>query len=191
MEPVPGTAEVLRDLAAHGEEGVARALLALSAVVDGLVPGCLGLSVELEGTGLTFALAPGDVREAPDLPHVAASTLLLDLLDLHGDLLGVVSLFGSDADSFDGREELLGSVLGTGAGTTVQHADLPDQARRRAAATAPAYAGLNEVEVAVGVLMSRHGIGEQEARRRIATTAERSGGTLPEAARELRRLGPT
>ena len=57
MEPVPGTAEVLRSLRESGAGDVEAALRELATRIAEVVPSCIGLSLSVARGGLTFTLA--------------------------------------------------------------------------------------------------------------------------------------
>lgn len=56
MEPVPETAEVLRSLNQTSERDLASMIDTLAERVVAIVPSCVGLSISLVGSGLTFTL---------------------------------------------------------------------------------------------------------------------------------------
>ncbi|MGW6129611.1 GAF and ANTAR domain-containing protein [Cellulomonas sp. NPDC055163] len=56
MEPVPETAEVLRSLNATSERDLASMIDALAERVAAIVPSCVGVSISLRDSGLTFTL---------------------------------------------------------------------------------------------------------------------------------------
>jgi GAF domain-containing protein len=57
MEPIEETQQILDDLSRYGDEETARQLDVITRLVGAIVPECVGLSVSLLESGLTFTMA--------------------------------------------------------------------------------------------------------------------------------------
>jgi GAF domain-containing protein len=64
VEPIPETREALRELSSTSQTDVEASMHRLADLVVELIPSCVGLSLSLSGTGLTFTMVSTDRRAA-------------------------------------------------------------------------------------------------------------------------------
>ena len=113
-----------------------------------------------------------------------ASTLSLPMLR-DGIVVAGVNLYGSTPDAFEGRHEEIARACGAWAGGAVKNADLDFSSRFRAAATPDRLRAQNQVDMAVGALMSRWDLPIEEAEERLSEAAKRAGISDEQMARAI------
>jgi GAF domain-containing protein len=113
-----------------------------------------------------------------------ASTLSLPMLR-DGIVVAGVNLYGSTPDAFEGRHEEIARACGAWAGGAVKNADLDFSSRFRAAETPDRLRAQNQVDMAVGALMSRWDLPIEEAEERLSEAAKRAGISDDQMARAI------
>ena len=103
-----------------------------------------------------------------------ASTLSLPMLR-DGIVVAGVNLYGSTPEAFEGRHEEIARACGAWAGGVVKNADLDFSSRFRAAEAPDRLRAQNQVDMAVGALMSRWELSIEEAEQRLSEAAQRAG----------------
>ena len=116
------------------------------------------------------------------------STLSLPILD--GDrVVGGVSVYGTDSDTFTGRHEEVAALFGAWAPGAITNADLSFSTRLEAGRAVERLDDLAVIDLAVGVLVAGHAIPPAEARQRLEQAAARAGVAVIEVARLLVETG--
>lgn len=110
-----------------------------------------------------------------------ASSLTMPVID-HGRVVGGINLYASAADAFSGHHRELAFALGASADGAVTNADLGFESRRDAEEAPRQLREEQAVEVAVGILACRLGVGLEAARARLQETASASDITEAQAA---------
>lgn len=117
------------------------------------------------------------------------STLTLPVVARDGDVVATVNLYGSTADTFEGRHRELADVFGAWAPGAVTNADL-SFSTRRAAAEAPArLEELALVDTATGIIAAQRDVTVTEARAQLEDAARCAGVPLVRLARVVVGLG--
>lgn len=98
------------------------------------------------------------------------STLSLPVVE-NGTVTGSINLYAGEAHAFDGHHEMLAMLLGAWAGGAVSNADLTFSTRLKAQQAPQTLAESARVAAAVGVLVTRWGYTEHEARRHLEEAA--------------------
>jgi GAF domain-containing protein len=96
-------------------------------------------------------------------------------LNYQGEVIGGVNLYASAENAFDGHEEELAAVFGTWAAEGVSNADMTFASRDRAEQGPSRVAEQSEIDMAIGVLMGRRGLGQDDARSELDQAATRAG----------------
>jgi GAF domain-containing protein len=96
-------------------------------------------------------------------------------LAYQGQVIGGVNLYASTVDAFAGHEGALAEVFGAIAGQGVSNADMDFASRDRAEHGPARVAEQSEVDMALGVLMARHGLDADQARTDLDQAARRAG----------------
>ena len=118
-----------------------------------------------------------------------ASSLSLTLLDVdEGEVIGGVNLYASTPRAFEGRHKQIAEALGASAEGIVSNADLSFSAREWATSSPAQLHVASEIDLAVGIIMERHGVDADAARARLRDAAVRSGITEEQAARAIRHV---
>jgi GAF domain-containing protein len=135
----------------------------------------------VEGGAVTGRLHDGPLDEQRWLTLAAAtalagvsSTLSIPLVD-RGQLYGGLDLYGGSATAFDGHHVELAQLFGGWAGGAVTNADLTFSTMARARTAPRVLTEGMRSDIAVGMVMSAHGLPEAAARDRLAVVAERAG----------------
>ena len=113
-----------------------------------------------------------------------SSTLSLPILD-EDRVIGGINLYASTAAAFDGHIEELGEALGASAEDAVSNADLEFSTRLAGEAATTRLAELDEINVAVGVIVAAQHVDPDTALDRLRQAAARAGITDHEAARAI------
>lgn len=112
------------------------------------------------------------------------STLSLPILR-DGVVVAGVNLYASTADAWDGHHEEVARACGAWVGGAVKNADLDFTTRFQAAQTPDRIRGETDVDMAVGVLMSRWEVSIDEADQRLRDAAQRAGISDAQVARVI------
>jgi GAF domain-containing protein len=186
--------------------------LSLGRVEDGLVFTLVASSVDVAAIDAAQYLDGGPCVEATAEATIEAWTLPADAQDLHdeqrwatyvrataaagiasslslpvmsdGRAIGSVNLYASTPDAFDGNHAELAKVLGASVTEVVANADLTFSTRLQAA-QAPVRLAYHDIQIAVGIIAERLKVNVEDARERLADSAERAAITQLEAARAL------
>ena len=103
-----------------------------------------------------------------------ASTLSIPLMT-HGTVYGGLNLYGSTTTTFDGHHEELAELYGGWPDGAVTNADLTFSTMARARTAPRVLADATRSNMAVGMIMSAHGLPESAARTRLSDVAARAG----------------
>lgn len=112
------------------------------------------------------------------------SVVSLPLLTPDG-VVGAMNVYAHAKDAFDERAAALGEMFATPAAIAVQNAQVLDQTRRLAAQLQSALHAQIVIERAVGIVMSRSGITEDEALNRLRTLSRHEHAELVIVAQTL------
>lgn len=110
-----------------------------------------------------------------------ASSLSMPVLD-EGRVVGGINVYASSPDAFSGHHDELAAALGASADGAVTNADLGFESRRRAEEAPRKLREEQVLDVGVGILAARLGLGLDPARRRLHDSAEQAGVTATQAA---------
>jgi GAF domain-containing protein len=110
-------------------------------------------------------------------------------LIFRGDTLGAMKVYTTDAHAFSAADERMLVLLATAAATLLAGGQAPDAPHRLSAALQAALSDRQAVDVATGILMERHDLTQEDARRLLLETARTRHRPLLEIARAL--LGRT
>lgn len=113
-----------------------------------------------------------------------ASSLTLPI-HLHGNIVGTINLYASTSDAFNGKHEDLADVLGASAEGAVANADLSFATRLEAMQAPERYAYQNDIDIALGLIITQQNVDFVMARERLHAAAARAGTTEGQAARAL------
>lgn len=102
-----------------------------------------------------------------------------------GGLIGTMNVYARAKYAFDDQAVALGEAFAGPAAVTVQNAQLLAQAQRLVERLETAQSTRSVVDRAVGVLMSRTGLDEQQALDRLRTLSQREHRKLPDVAHQL------
>lgn len=105
-----------------------------------------------------------------------------------GSVVGGLNLYAATYTAFDGHHEALASLVGADAADAVRDADLSFSTRQLAADAPRVLADQADVDVAVGIIVARHAVDPETARRQLSDAAAQTGCTEVEVARTLIRL---
>ena len=103
-----------------------------------------------------------------------ASTLSLPMMS-DGEVYGSINLYGSTAEAFEGRHEVLAAVWGGWPAGAVTNADLALTSMKRSRDAPRVLASQDSIEQAIGMLMVAHEVDAATARQDLRNAAERSG----------------
>ena len=103
-----------------------------------------------------------------------SSTLSIPLMT-NGHVYGGLNLYGSTATAFEGHHEELAALYGGWPGGAVTNADLTFSTMARSRTAPRVLADVTLSNMAVGMIMSAHGIPEAVARSRLSDAAARAG----------------
>lgn len=215
MEPLPETVEAVDELDPTADDGeLLPALLGLAAEAEDDVPGLAAVSLTRLKEDLTFTMVAADSDEPPPAPaawttaplepdledvldearwraraqeqgaHAIRSTLTLPIL-AGEEVVETVTLYATSEAAFVGHHERLAAIFGAWAGGAVTNADLSFMSREEARQAPRRVRDRIVVDVAIGVLAARHGIGVDEAELRLGESATRAGLTPVELARRI------
>jgi GAF domain-containing protein len=133
-----------------------------------------------------------DLGADPRWPRWAAAARDLGLLSVMsaplvaGDrTLGALKVYGAEAGAFTVRDAQVLSLSAAQAALLVAHVTARERARRASDELRQAMAARDVVSTAKGVLMGRHGIGEETALAMLLSRSGGEGGTLRQAARAV------
>ena len=133
-----------------------------------------------------------DLATDPRWPRWAAVARDLGLLSVMsaplvaGDrTLGALKVYGAEAGAFTVRDAQVLSLSAAQAALLVAHVTARERARRASDELRQAMAARDVVSTAKGVLMGRHGIGEETALAMLLSRSAGEGGTLRQAARAV------
>ena len=112
------------------------------------------------------------------------SSLTIPLLE-HGEVIGAVTFYATEADAFEGRREALAELCGAWAPGAILNADLSFSSRLRAAAAPAILDDQERVDQATGIVSEALGLSPEEARGRIRSAAARAGVTESHLARTV------
>ena len=112
------------------------------------------------------------------------SAVSLPLLTPDG-VVGAMNVYAHVKDAFDARSAELGELFAAPAAIAVQNAQLLEQTRRLAAQLTATLETRMVVERAVGIVMSRSGVSEEEALQRLRTLSQHEHEKLVTIARNL------
>jgi len=143
-----------------------------------------GPCVEAVGSGGTVVdsdAGPLDERRwrafaAASAVHGVSSTLSIPLI-AQGRVFGGLNLYGGTATAFDGHHEELAALYGAWPEGAVTNADLTFSTMARARTAPRVLADAARSNLAVGMIMSAHGVTEAAARARLTDAAARAGVT--------------
>lgn len=113
-----------------------------------------------------------------------ASSLSLPIIR-DGRVVGGINVYASTRDAFDGRHDELADAVGGSAQSAVSNADLGFTTRRMAALTPGRLVDRHDIDVAVGIIVSRQGVDAETAESRLRQAADRAGVTCAQAARTI------
>lgn len=116
-----------------------------------------------------------------------ASSLSLPILDA-GRVVGSVNLYASTPDAFHGRYDELANALDASAEGAVANADLEFSTRLKALEAPARLAEQQDVDLAVGIIVSTQDVDAATARERLRSAAARAGITEAQAARAVQHL---
>ena len=100
-------------------------------------------------------------------------------------VVGAMNVYAHAKDAFDERAATLGEVFAAPAAIAVQNAQVLEQARRVAAHLEATLNTRMVIERAVGIVMSRSGISEEEALQRLRTLSQHEHAKLVTIAQTL------
>lgn len=100
-------------------------------------------------------------------------------------VLGAVNLYASDPRAFDGKEEALRAILGSGVAQAVTNADLTWRTMADATQAPRILEDHDVVERAVGYLVASQAISVAQARRKLGDAAARGSTDAATAARAI------
>jgi GAF domain-containing protein len=112
------------------------------------------------------------------------SVMSLPLITPDG-VVGAMNVYAHGKNSFDDRAAELGEIFATPAAIAVQNAHVLAQTRRLANRLQSALEIRGVIDRAVGILMSRSGITEQEALERLRSLSQHEHRKLAEVARQI------
>ena len=112
------------------------------------------------------------------------SVVSLPLITPDG-VVGAMNVYAYSKNAFDDRAAELGEIFATPAAIAVQNAHVLAQTRRLANRLQSALELRGVTDRAVGILMSRSGITENEALERLRSLSQREHRRLPEVARRI------
>jgi len=112
-----------------------------------------------------------------------SAPLLLD----DGPLLGSLNLYGQAPDAFEMLDEVLATLLSSGASAAIVQARRYALARRRADEISAALTSRAEIDQAKGVLMARHAITADRAFEVLVLRSQHTNTKLRDVARDLLR----
>ena len=111
---------------------------------------------------------------------------MLSLPLVSGDtVVGAMNVYAHPKNVFDERSEQLGELFAVRAAIAVQNAQVLEQTRRLAAQLTATLETRMVVERAVGIVMSRSGVSEEEALQRLRTLSQHEHEKLVTIARNL------
>ncbi|MFC4692701.1 MULTISPECIES: GAF and ANTAR domain-containing protein [Geodermatophilus] len=133
-----------------------------------------------------------DLRAEPRWPHWAAAAVELGLLStlsvplVAGDrTLGALKVYGADPGVFTDHDAQVLTLSAAQAALLVTHVTAREQARRASDDLRRAVTTRDVVSTAKGVLMARHGVGEETALAMLLSRSGGDAGTLRQAARAV------
>ena len=112
------------------------------------------------------------------------SALSLPLITPSG-VVGAINIYAHTKDTFDERAAELGELFAVPAAIAVQNAQVLAEARRLAQRLQQALETRAVIDRAVGILMSRSGVTEQEALTRLRTLSQHEHAKLPQVAQSI------
>lgn len=112
------------------------------------------------------------------------SALSLPLITPSG-VVGALNVYAHPHDTFDDRAAELGGLFAVPAAIAVQNAQVLAEARRLAQRLQKALETRAVIDRAVGILMSRSGVAEQEALARLRTLSQHEQAKLPQTAQSI------
>jgi GAF domain-containing protein len=113
-----------------------------------------------------------------------ASSLSLPVT-VDGEVVGGANIYASTSRAFEGRHEAVAAALGTPAEWAVTNADLSFSTRLLAIEAPEQFAARQDVDIAIGVISSQHGVSSTQAHDMLRRAAARAGISETEAARAL------
>lgn len=152
----------------------------------------------LDGGPCQVAALMGEEVQIPDLMNegrwqlmalASAATGVRSSLSLPmrrgGEVIGSVNFYAAATDSFTEAAGELAALFGAGAEDAIANADLSMASVQRARQSAERLASQVTFDRAVGVLMQRRGVSEEEAVRLVHEAADRAGVPPPALARVI------
>jgi GAF domain-containing protein len=112
------------------------------------------------------------------------SALSLPLLTSDG-VVGAMNIYAKGKHVFDDRAAKIGELFALPAAIAVQNAQVLDQAKRTATQLQVALESRSTIDRAVGILISRNGVTEDEALARLRALSQREHQKLQEVARSI------
>jgi GAF domain-containing protein len=119
------------------------------------------------------------------MAEVGVRCALAAPLVLDGEVLGVVKAYATTPHAFSAADEQTLRLLATAASAVLGAGQHPSGTPRLSAALRTAVIQQHTVDLATGVLMERHQLAEEPARRLLEDTASTGQHSLGEAARKL------
>jgi hypothetical protein len=113
------------------------------------------------------------------------STLTLPVVGPDGDVAATVNLYGSSADTFEGRHQQLAEVFGAWAPGAVTNADLSFSTRAEAEEAPDRLEQLALLDAATGIIAAVREIPVTEARWQLEDAARRAGVPVARLARVI------
>ena len=146
------------------------------------------ISAATEGQTIISGSLGGDKRWPRFGARVARlgvhSALSLPLITPTG-VVGAINVYARAKHTFDERAAALGEMFAVPAAIAVQNAQVLAEARRLAHRLQQALETRAVIDRAVGILMSRSGVTEQEALVRLRTLSQHEHSKLPEIAQTI------
>jgi GAF domain-containing protein len=165
---------------------------------DRVVERADALQYELDEGPCLAATAARQVVRVPDLatddrwPRWAAAAAGLGLaaaisvpLSAGEHTLGALKVYATTPGELDGHTEQVVTMFAAQAAVLVANVQSLDRARRTSDDLRQALAGRDLISTAKGVLMARHGIGEEAALGMLLARTGDGGGTMRQAARAV------
>jgi GAF domain-containing protein len=177
------------------ESGITVTLVATSAdmaVLDAVQYVDGGPCVEVGERSVPIEMATGSVVDEGVWQMYAQATAaagVLSSLSLPiargGEVIGAINLYAATSEAFEGHVQELAAALGGSAEGAISNADLSFSTRLKALAGPTAVADAEILDIAVGIIMERHGVNAGMARERLRQAAARAGVTQAQAARAV------
>lgn len=122
---------------------------------------------------------------AAALARMGVGSMLSVPLNLPDRTVGTLKVYATTAGAFSAHDEAVLTELAAAAATLLGAGQSPDAPRGLTDGALEALADRRTVDVATGVVMERHRLAEDDARRRLLTGARDTGRPLVEHAQQL------